>query len=51
MKKLLNLLLVFFTSIVCHTQSDTSFQLIKIIRGDIVDFTVDNRCWELFTLV
>lgn len=29
-------------SAVAKTQTDTSFQLIKTIRGDITDFTVDN---------
>lgn len=43
MKKLLNILLI---SMVfpgnAKAQTDTSFQLIKIIKGDIVAFTVDN---------
>ena len=32
----------FFVSGFVHAQTDTSFQLIKTIKGDIVAFTVDN---------
>lgn len=43
MKRILIILLAFFGSVACiYSQTDTSFQLIKVISGDIVDFTVDN---------
>jgi hypothetical protein len=43
MKKLLNILLILsVTSCNVKAQSDSAFKLIKIISGDIVDFTVDN---------
>ena len=42
MKK--KLFIAFFTliGITAFSQSDTSFQLLKVVKGDIVDFTVDN---------
>jgi hypothetical protein len=43
MKRLLSIwLLVFLPLSVLKAQADTSFKLIKVIKGDIVDFTVDN---------
>src|SRR5258705_4574508 len=43
MRKLLNIMLIFFVPFInINAQSDSSFRLIKIISGDIVDFTVDN---------
>ena len=43
MKKTLTILLfALLASLAGKTQSDTSFKLLKIIDGDIVDFTVDN---------
>jgi hypothetical protein len=43
MKKLLNILLILFVPFIhSKAQSDSAFKLIKIISGDIVDFTVDN---------
>jgi hypothetical protein len=36
------LVFVFFASLVAAGQSDTAFRLVKIIKGDIVSFTVDN---------
>ena len=43
MKKGLNILLIFFLlSATGMAQTDTAFQLIKTIKGDIIDFTVDN---------
>ena len=36
---------IFFFSVLLNcawAQSDTSFKLIKVIKGDIVSFTVDN---------
>jgi len=43
MKKLLNILLILFVPFTyVKAQSDSAFKLIKIINGDIVDFTVDN---------
>ena len=43
MKKLLHILLICFSfSSHCLAQSDTTFRLIKTIKGDIVDFTIDN---------
>ena len=43
MKIILNILLIFFLlSTPCLAQSDTTFRLIKTMKGDIVDFTIDN---------
>src|SRR5436190_2984571 len=43
MKRGLNISLIFFAvSLNLKAQSDSAFKLIKIISGDIVDFTVDN---------
>jgi hypothetical protein len=43
MKKELNILLIFILlSFTGMTQADTTFRLIKTMKGDIVDFTVDN---------
>ncbi|MBI5372732.1 MAG: hypothetical protein HZA79_11985 [Sphingobacteriales bacterium] len=43
MKKLpVTILLFLFTTGAGQAQTDTSFRLLKIIRGDITDFTVDN---------
>jgi hypothetical protein len=43
MKKLLCTLWVLLTlSVAMKAQSDTSFHLIRTIKGDIIDFTVDN---------
>jgi len=42
MKQILPIFLFVAFSCICKAQSDTSFKLIKIISGDIVDFTVDN---------
>jgi hypothetical protein len=43
MKRFLNILLILFVSFIdINAQSDSIFKLIKIISGDIVDFTVDN---------
>jgi hypothetical protein len=43
MKKLLLILILTF-ELLAHgkAQTDTSFKLIKVIKGDIIDFTVDN---------
>ncbi|MDP9229151.1 MAG: hypothetical protein M3O67_00595 [Bacteroidota bacterium] len=42
MKKLTAIFFFLFSfSLVCLAQKDSSFQLLKIIKGDIVDFTVD----------
>lgn len=35
-------ILVLFTSCIANAQTDTSFKLIGSIKGDIIDFTVDN---------
>lgn len=37
---IIGLLLLFFQA--CLAQTDTNFRLIRVLRGDIVDFTVDN---------
>lgn len=43
MKKLLNIFLIcFLLSLSGIAQNDTAFRLVKTIKGDIVDFTVDN---------
>jgi hypothetical protein len=43
MRKFLNILLILFVPLInINAQSDSTFKLIKIITGDIVDFTVDN---------
>ncbi len=43
MKKGLNILLIFLLiSVSGMAQADTTFRLIKTMKGDIVDFTVDN---------
>ena len=43
MRKGLNILLIFlFLSVSAMAQADTAFRLIKMMKGDIVDFTVDN---------
>lgn len=43
MKKKRNILFsLFFISAFAHAQTDTTFQWIKTIKGDIVSFTVDN---------
>lgn len=41
MNKLFGILLLFFCTIVA-AQTDTSFQFVKTVKGDIVSFTVDN---------
>ena len=43
MKKFSAILFVsFLLSATGFSQADTTFQLLKILKGDIVDFTVDN---------
>lgn len=43
MKKILTILLIYFLfTVPCLAQPDTTFRLIKTIKGDIVDFTIDN---------
>jgi len=43
MKKLSGILFTFFILAVAgNAQSDTTFKLIRVVKGDIVDFTVDN---------
>lgn len=42
MKRTLYILLISFIALPGFSQSDTSFQLLKVMKGDIVDFTVDN---------
>src|SRR5436190_12048354 len=42
MKKLFSIFLVITISFCSYAQTDTSFKLVKIVAGDIVDFTVDN---------
>ena len=43
MKKALGILFASFLMSLCSkAQSDTSFQLVRMLSGDIVDFTVDN---------
>ena len=41
-KKLNILLFLFLITGIVHAQMDTSFQLVKTIKGDIIAFTVDN---------
>ncbi len=41
MKKLLSIAAILL-SINCFSQADTSFQLVRVLKGDIVEFTVDN---------
>src|SRR5437868_6494295 len=42
MRGLVIILISFIFSSVASSQSDTSFKLLRIIKGDIVSFTVDN---------
>jgi len=42
MKKILNILLALLLSCTILAQEDTAFRLVKTMKGDIVDFTVDN---------
>lgn len=42
MKRILYIVWVSFIALPGFSQSDTSFQLLKVLKGDIVDFTVDN---------
>ena len=43
MKQLLGILLgSFLLSFSCRAQNDSAFQLVRTLKGDIVDFTVDN---------
>lgn len=42
MKRNLYILLICFIGLPGFSQSDTSFQLLKVLKGDIVNFTVDN---------
>lgn len=43
MRRVLNIWLFFFLPVsAIKAQADTSFKLVKVIQGDIVDFTVDN---------
>jgi len=43
MKKVFSGFVVFFAFLgICNAQSDSAFKLIKVIKGDFVDFTVDN---------
>ncbi len=43
MKKIPAIILIYFwLPVVALAQADTSFQLLKTMKGDIVDFTVDN---------
>jgi len=42
MKKIIFILLLTFYFLSANAQSDSSFHLVKTIKGDIVDFTVDN---------
>lgn len=42
MKKLIYILSFCIISVKGFSQSDSSFQLLKVMKGDIVDFTVDN---------
>jgi hypothetical protein len=42
MKKTLNILFVLLLPFIVPAQEDSSFRLLKIMKGDIVDFTVDN---------
>lgn len=43
MKKFLSISLIcFLWPVCCMAQSDTSFRLIKTMKGDFIDFTVDN---------
>lgn len=42
MKKTLNILFVLLLPFIVPAQEDSSFRLVKIMKGDIVDFTVDN---------
>lgn len=41
-KQAIIIMLLLCCNLLTNAQSDTSFKLVKIIRGDIVDFTVDN---------
>ncbi|MGQ0737865.1 MAG: hypothetical protein ACT4OJ_02290 [Bacteroidota bacterium] len=42
MKKTLKILLAFTLPFVVTAQNDTTFRIVKTMKGDIVDFTVDN---------
>ncbi len=42
MRKTLNILFVLLLPFTAPGQEDSSFRLVKIMKGDIVDFTVDN---------
>jgi hypothetical protein len=42
MKKKLSILIILLGPLMLSAQSDTSFSLLKIIKGDFVDFAVDN---------
>jgi len=42
MKKLFIIIALFCQGLLMQAQADTSFRLIRFIKGDIVDFTVDN---------
>lgn len=43
MKKLLNFLILFLLAIIsANGQTDTTFRLLRVMKGDFVEFTVDN---------
>lgn len=42
MSRHLSIAICFFISFCSQAQTDTSFRLIRVLKGDIVDFTVDN---------
>lgn len=42
MKRTLYILVISFIALPGFSQSDTSFQLLKVLKGDIIEFTVDN---------
>jgi len=42
MKQLTSIILLFLLTFSARAQTDTSFQLLRTIKGDIVNFTVDN---------
>lgn len=42
MKKAYNILIVLLLPLICPAQDDSTFRLLRILKGDILEFTVDN---------
>ena len=42
MRKIFSILIILFGPLLLSAQTDTSFRLLKIMKGDFVDFAVDN---------